>query len=284
MPDPARQPGRGHVALETTEPMSFGYGFISGLLSAILGIAGFGLVLGLRFPEYLTLADLRPLYSSRLPARDHPRHARRVVPAGQRQRLAPREQGAGPDGHRVHAGGGAAGWLAGPGDGAVDGSGVLAGRRFLRAEPRALLRGLHSPRAALRVARRPAGVPPPLAGRPDVFLHQLAADRDSDDLYAQAGADPVRLGACGLGERVPSGRCRSSLQVPALVCVADFTQYLGASDVSRRAVSLALSRHPSLGRGDGLAGGIAAAPGGCDRHARADLRPDLRPGLLGAPR
>ncbi len=44
--------------------MSVGYGFISGLLSAILGIAGLGLVLGLRFPEYLTLADLRPLYSS----------------------------------------------------------------------------------------------------------------------------------------------------------------------------------------------------------------------------
>ena len=32
------------VALETTEPTSFGSGFISGLLAAILGIAGFGLV------------------------------------------------------------------------------------------------------------------------------------------------------------------------------------------------------------------------------------------------
>jgi hypothetical protein len=52
-----------YVALETTEPTSFGYGFISGLLSAILGIAGFGIVLSLRFPQYLGYGELRPLYS-----------------------------------------------------------------------------------------------------------------------------------------------------------------------------------------------------------------------------
>ena len=52
-----------HLSLETTEPMSFGYGFMSGLVSAILGIAGFGAVLCLHFPEYLTHADLRSLYS-----------------------------------------------------------------------------------------------------------------------------------------------------------------------------------------------------------------------------
>jgi lathosterol oxidase len=54
---------RPHLALETTEPMSPGRGFISGLLSAILGIAGFGAVLCLRFPQYLTHPDLRMLYS-----------------------------------------------------------------------------------------------------------------------------------------------------------------------------------------------------------------------------
>ena len=43
--------------------MSFGYGFISGLLSAILGIAGFGAVLCLLFPHYLTFTPLRPVYS-----------------------------------------------------------------------------------------------------------------------------------------------------------------------------------------------------------------------------
>jgi hypothetical protein len=65
MSDPAFQPrASAHVALETTEPTSVGRGFISGLLSAILGIAGLGLVLSLRFPEYLSLADLRPLYAS----------------------------------------------------------------------------------------------------------------------------------------------------------------------------------------------------------------------------
>ncbi len=60
---PAGRP-RAHVALETSEPMSVGHGFISGLLAAILGIVGFGVVLSLRFPEYLTQADLRPMYSS----------------------------------------------------------------------------------------------------------------------------------------------------------------------------------------------------------------------------
>ena len=44
--------------------MSAGHGFISGLLSALLGIAGFGLVLSLRFPEQLMFGDLRPLYAS----------------------------------------------------------------------------------------------------------------------------------------------------------------------------------------------------------------------------
>jgi lathosterol oxidase len=43
--------------------MSFGSGFISGLLSAILGIAGFGAVLCLRFPQYLSYAPLQVMYS-----------------------------------------------------------------------------------------------------------------------------------------------------------------------------------------------------------------------------
>src|SRR5688572_1485165 len=55
---------RPHLALETTEPTAFGYGFISGLLSAILGIVGLGLVLSARLPEYLTQTNLRPLYLS----------------------------------------------------------------------------------------------------------------------------------------------------------------------------------------------------------------------------
>jgi hypothetical protein len=64
MADPPRtSPPKAHLSLETTEPMSFGYGFMSGLLSAILGIAGFGAVLCLHFPQYLTHADLRSLYS-----------------------------------------------------------------------------------------------------------------------------------------------------------------------------------------------------------------------------
>ena len=59
MSEPRR---RTHVALETTEPTSFGSGFISGLLAAILGIAGFGLALSLRFPQYFGYERLAPLH------------------------------------------------------------------------------------------------------------------------------------------------------------------------------------------------------------------------------
>lgn len=57
---PAPKPAR-RLALETLEPTSVGYGFISGLISAILGIAAFGLVVALRFPEFFGIAELRPL-------------------------------------------------------------------------------------------------------------------------------------------------------------------------------------------------------------------------------
>jgi sterol desaturase/sphingolipid hydroxylase (fatty acid hydroxylase superfamily) len=64
MTGPANKEGRGaHVSIETSEPMAFGTGFIAGLISAILGIAGLGAVLAIRFPQFLTFADLRPLYS-----------------------------------------------------------------------------------------------------------------------------------------------------------------------------------------------------------------------------
>jgi sterol desaturase/sphingolipid hydroxylase (fatty acid hydroxylase superfamily) len=64
MTDPIHEPERRvHLSIETTEPMAFGYGFISGLLSAILGIAGFGAVLCLHFPQYLTFVDLRRFYT-----------------------------------------------------------------------------------------------------------------------------------------------------------------------------------------------------------------------------
>jgi lathosterol oxidase len=56
-----RQP-RATISLQTLEPTSVGHGFISGILSAILGIAGFGAVLCLHFPEYLTHAELRRFY------------------------------------------------------------------------------------------------------------------------------------------------------------------------------------------------------------------------------
>jgi hypothetical protein len=63
-PDPAIDRPRAHLALETTEPTAFGHGFISGLLSAILGIAGFGVVVSLRLPQTFMQDDLGVLYGS----------------------------------------------------------------------------------------------------------------------------------------------------------------------------------------------------------------------------
>ena len=61
------------LALQTTESTSFGHGFISGLLSAILGIAGFGAVLCLHFPGYLTHAcDLKIADHAKITERSQP--------------------------------------------------------------------------------------------------------------------------------------------------------------------------------------------------------------------
>ena len=63
MPErPGERPPGATLSVQTLEPTSAGHGFISGILSAILGIAGFGAVLCLHFPEYLTHADLRRFY------------------------------------------------------------------------------------------------------------------------------------------------------------------------------------------------------------------------------
>lgn len=52
------------LTLSTIEPTTFGHGFISGLCSALLGVAALGVVLALRFPAQLSLGDLTPLYAS----------------------------------------------------------------------------------------------------------------------------------------------------------------------------------------------------------------------------
>ncbi len=44
--------------------MTAGHGFISGLASALLGLAALGVVLALRFPHLLSFGELRPLHAS----------------------------------------------------------------------------------------------------------------------------------------------------------------------------------------------------------------------------
>jgi lathosterol oxidase len=53
---------RPHVSLQTTQPISFGHGWISGVLSVALGVLGLGAVLCFHFPSYLTFAELRSHY------------------------------------------------------------------------------------------------------------------------------------------------------------------------------------------------------------------------------
>ena len=62
MPATEVLPPRPRLSLSTTEPTGFGSGFLSGMLSAILGIVGLGAVLTLMFPGVLAATELRPLY------------------------------------------------------------------------------------------------------------------------------------------------------------------------------------------------------------------------------
>lgn len=55
-------PPRAHFSLMTSEPSSFGYGWISGLLSALFGIVGLGAVLCFHFPDLFTMPRLRSYY------------------------------------------------------------------------------------------------------------------------------------------------------------------------------------------------------------------------------
>jgi sterol desaturase/sphingolipid hydroxylase (fatty acid hydroxylase superfamily) len=51
------------LALETTEPTAVGHGFISGVISALFGITGLGIVLAVRYPEFFGFTELRALRS-----------------------------------------------------------------------------------------------------------------------------------------------------------------------------------------------------------------------------
>jgi len=64
--EPAESPQPGtfaRLALETTEPTALGHGFISGLMSALFGITGLGLVLAVRYPQFFGFGELRALRS-----------------------------------------------------------------------------------------------------------------------------------------------------------------------------------------------------------------------------
>ena len=60
--DDGGMPQKPHLSLETSEPIGFGRGWISGVIAAVLGVAGLGAVLCLRFPDVLTIPHLREHY------------------------------------------------------------------------------------------------------------------------------------------------------------------------------------------------------------------------------
>lgn len=51
-----------HFSWHTTEPVALGHGWLSGFLSALLGVVGLGAVLCFHFPDWLTMPRLRPYY------------------------------------------------------------------------------------------------------------------------------------------------------------------------------------------------------------------------------
>ena len=57
-----REPLRWEISGTTVEPTHFGSGWLSGLLSALLGIVGMGLILCAKFPAILTIPHLHPVY------------------------------------------------------------------------------------------------------------------------------------------------------------------------------------------------------------------------------
>ncbi|NQV35056.1 MAG: sterol desaturase family protein [Phycisphaeraceae bacterium] len=65
--NPEQEYRKAHFSLETTEPTSFGHGWISGLISAILGIVGFGAVICFHYPTFLTMPELQRYYLDFLP-------------------------------------------------------------------------------------------------------------------------------------------------------------------------------------------------------------------------
>ena len=201
---------RAHLALETTEPMSAGHGFISGLLSALLGIAGFGLVLSLRFPEQLMFGELRPLYASP--------YLRAVVHLALVTAFLFGSVSAVLRANKTLALTGLGFTLAAA---LLGGSGAVAapaegGAAWLSLDFFVLNLLLYSaifvPLERLFALRaQAAGVPAAMDGRPDLLLHQLAAGRGADDPHAEAGAGPVRLGSRGLA---PQCRWRQSRRSP----------------------------------------------------------------------
>ena len=58
------RPGKSaQLTLETTEPTGIGHGFASGVISALLGVTALGLVLAVRYPQLFGFAELRALRS-----------------------------------------------------------------------------------------------------------------------------------------------------------------------------------------------------------------------------
>lgn len=58
----ASTPRGAQFSWETKEPIAFGHGWISGFLSALLGVVGLGAVLCFHFPDLLTMPRLRAYY------------------------------------------------------------------------------------------------------------------------------------------------------------------------------------------------------------------------------
>ena len=248
---------KSHVSLETTEPTSFGYGFISGLLSALLGIAGFGAVLAFHFPQYLTYAELRPLYAEGYlraivhitlvasfllgSASAFLRANKMLALTGIGFTLAAALLG----GSQAPVGGGMTGqsWL---------GLDFFILNLLLYSAVFIPLERIFARKREQHLFRRhwPLDLTYFFVNSLLIELLTILTLKPALILFGWARVAQISSAI---------GSMPLIAQVPALLLVADFTQYLGPSHVSCGAVSLAVSCHPSLRRRHGLARRIAPA-------------------------
>ena len=249
-------------------------GWVTGVLSAVLGALAFGAVLCLWFPAVLTTPALRDVYPMEIVRTTIKVTLGVAFVLGAAQHLPEAAEGAGP-----HRGGARA---AGHAHGRLRGGGGHAGRareprgpRLVPARSLPALRHLRADRAALRPAAPAADLPARVADGPLALRGEPSARAAHRVPDHGARGDLLPLGG-GAGAPGRGGRAAAGAAVRRGPAGRRFDPVHGAPSLPPGALALALPRDPPLEPADGLAGRLASAPGGHRGDARAVVRAALR--------